>query len=868
MGYAVAVRSWWALACIALFACRETRPLPLAGAPDDLYIAAFIDATGTVFSAQRIDVNAPFAAPAGRDVITFVVPRAKLITAEGGEVSAEALASARVRIALQSSEPGLGECGRCLAPPGDPIVVNSGDSCPVARTIVGVGGSDEQVERVRAQVRIDWPGACPCGAPPAAPSPRIAFRTVTPSVDAWPVRATAIALDGAVGLFSHHYAAVVAPDGQRVARTRTSSSTWCEPETPALPFEGTIIAAGAAPDGRFLVVSRVPGERDRAVHVVGRDLSFQQLRLEPENLLVQDIISFGAQLYVVGELRLTSRGVFACAIVGDKLACTAAAGGDLLTGATDPPKITRTTDGVLIAAAQGGGFAYADTNMPAPQWVNRPQGRLALPDGTVTGLNEIASLSTIGDRAFVCTHTPGVARAIVVTASVTVASATATEPPTWHIVYAGALEAHCAGVTTPIGQPDRQRFGLSDGTVVDVDRFGVVHESQDTLRETVGIDRPVVRFDSVGRTPGLAFDNAGGVIRRIGDRYDLVYGSAPPTWSLASVIVDVGAEYWVFGDGPPVRRISLDTAGNPVQDILRIDGFSAGDRVLAAVYDSSRDGFLVAGIGPESFLRRVDRSMKATEVPVPELPPDTRFLDLVEVAPDVFLLVAERGVLLRLRGDDATAVVPTWDDPTTPEPESRSERACVALRPIDRRGSMSAIYRAGAAAAGSAWVVGCDGLLMRVHPFAEPPTAIRVGGARQPDLTAAPPEFLAVAASCADSVVLAAPAGGLSSESGKVFEVYPSDASQIAVRAYGPAESSQLGFTREAAGQPLAVLIDGSRVSTAFTFGRDIPSSLVRYLGERTSFDFDAYAVAQSPAGDLLIGGAFGQLVYGRECPP
>ncbi|MCK6549624.1 hypothetical protein L6R52_27560, partial [Myxococcota bacterium] len=260
---------------------------------------------------------------------------------------------------------------------------------------------------------------------------------------------------------------------------------------------------------------------------------------------------------------------------------------------------------------------------------------------------------------------------------------------------------------------------------------------------------------------------------------------------------------------------------------------------------------------------------------------DVAIHDVTEVAPDVFVLVAEDTRVLRLVGDVLDEIPIAWDDASTIEEEVKpafSDDCRVTLRRSVR--PESDLLRAVDAAGGVAWVTGCSGIVLRVLPFGPSPVAERVTFERATQsqyspVVDGPPALEAVNAACADHVFVASRGGGPEDrEIGRLWAIAPLARATDPSPAFGALGLYDVGDNALArtsveldSGTPSALTVFDGRIVPVFR-GTGVAKGSLHVVGGRSRARVSEGLVRiDASAGRIVAGGELGRVYVSVPSP-
>lgn len=857
------------LLCAAAAGCMSSDDLSLPEGLDLLIVALATDGTLEVNALRRGESLR--AGWTGEDPIFFGYSAAEFLRPGGEPVERSDLAALQVRT-LELSAPPM-SCDRCRAPPfRPPQLVYPGDSCSLPRfgrvfvrqssELVEVSSAPpEATEALRERIRMDWAGDCPFEEVPAPPG-LIELRVLHPEVDPWPVERVAQAPDGTLGLFAERLALFIGGDGARTQR---------EP-----PFEGPIEFAVGLEGGEFIVASRIPPG------ATGPKLRFDRFAspsFEPVALLSSS------------EFRDLPRGLVRVDSARARL-LGAPAGLEalLIAGGRNPWVSVCVLDGILSCES------LLDVRN-RPPWTlesGRVAGVDALEDGTVVMIGEgrlaygsrldsdwswrssrpavrgLETLASIGQQVFVCADDDQ-SGLEVLTATLT---REMVRPEAREVDWIRRFERPSGSCGDFSQVPGARRLRLTLGAVtrryVELDADDLSRPLEPLDLSELGIDREV-RLRSLAPNLLVAQDLTGAVLRvGTGDEAELAYGT-PELQGFAGALVPSEGEVLGFANQPSeaFTVTKLATGEWQVTGRRKIDdSFDVWkDLVTRGAVDSSDGslwltGYTLTATTVRGWLRH--RRDGAWSEAVAAF--GVRGLDLAEVAPGRFVVVADDWGIWVLESGALTPVEVIWDDPETPEIEGRPAPVaeCGDGRsrfPKSIHESSSKTWRAVDAGEGAAWAVGCGGVVARVMPYGPAPFAERVGvgrlvkGAIEGDRE--DPPLSAVRVLSPERVLIAA--AGLSrgtSEQGRLWEVRPNGSrlELVASTQHRP----PVPALEVASGPPFAIVGPPDAAALIGSWGTD---GSVQFVGSPDRARFPAALTAAASHGRDLIIGAWGNRV-------
>ncbi|MBI4821291.1 MAG: hypothetical protein HY791_33835 [Deltaproteobacteria bacterium] len=764
-------------------------------------------------------------------------------------------------------------CRRCIAPPfRSPQLVYPGDSCSLPRFgRVFVRRSSELVEVsdsppaaadvLRRDIRMDWAGTCPFEDEPIpVPPSSIELRAIYPEVDPWPVEQLAQAPDGTLGLFSERLAMRIGADG---ARTQPGS----------IPFEGPVELAVGLEGGEFVVVSRIPpGRTGSKVRFTRFNRSFESAELPasqefydlPKDLARVDSSHarlFGAPegleaLLLAGGRSPLNPWVSLC-VLGETLSCE-----PLLEDRNRPSwtlesgrmdKAIALEDGTVVASGPGR-LAYG-ARLDG-RWVWR---------STSPSTRGLESLGWVGQQVFVCANDDvGVE---VLTATITGEMA---RPEAGEVTWVRRFEARSGSCGDFSRVPGARRLRMMLGAVtrwyVELDADDLSRNLEPSEVSAIGLGREVARLRSLAPNLLVAQDMYGAVLRVApGQQAEIVYGSSA-LQGFAGALVPNEGELLGFANRPS-HAFSVVKATSGEWQVTESRGIGDSfdewnDIVTDAKADSSDGslwltGYTLTATTVRGWLRH-QRGGTWSEVGAAY---GVRGLSLAEVAPGRFVLVADNWGIWVIEGEKLSPVEVIWDDPETQKVEGKPAAAgechdgrSIFRKPVDTASLRT--WRAVDANGGSAWAVGCGGVIARVMAYGPRPVAERFGvdrlneGAIEGDLNE--PQLSAVRVLSPDLVLVAAV--GLAkgtSEQGRLWEIRPAGAGltfAVSAEHRPPVPALEV-----ASGPPLAIV--GPAAAAALVNSWSTEGS-VQYVGSSGRARFPgAITAAASDGRDVFLAG-------------
>ncbi|MBI2378513.1 MAG: hypothetical protein HYV07_31230 [Deltaproteobacteria bacterium] len=608
---------------------------------------------------------------------------------------------------LESIEVSVNRPGPCGCPaPGaaSPLRLGVGESCPVP-TFAATFDPSNALEssatrrRVMTAVRLLRSGAC-FEEPdePFTERPEL----ISPGPDLEPAQASALGPFGAVSSFSEKMALRIEPDGRRISAR-------------SLPFRGPVLAALALPNDSTLVASwdtlgpaftrfdRFTKELESAP--VPLLPSHGADRLRPAWMKLLDdgrILIAGRQESERGHLFVGTGGhalLAECDLIDHELLCR-------------PALRPRLFDGwyVVDGAALGGEYLAVSNIGEVSVGGGSELREFAMGGPAYSGV----SAHAFGSKWIVCTLDERLAPQVRVgDAGVGLGQ------PVYRHPY-----GQCAGfAASEDGRAVDVLF--TTGELVRVSRQGTIEGPRLIHGHVPGIFQLLA--ESHGR--GLIVDVSSNLWIRTASAATakITYGALDPreAGQVAVEILRVEEEALVFWTNPNrVSSVALDTGVlRERPDLVLPFNVHAG-----LVFDSARREIVGSSDaeGP-AFLFRLPvdgGDVRRIELPSELHPPDS----MTEVSPGVIVAAGSDWQLLRVEGDFLTAIQPLWDDPGTPEIESRVESEHCRLGHVlaGSRTGDGLTWRAVDSAGGVAFATGCIASLVQIVAFGPAPYARRL----------------------------------------------------------------------------------------------------------------------------------------------
>ncbi|MBI4822211.1 MAG: hypothetical protein HY791_38485 [Deltaproteobacteria bacterium] len=692
-------RAVWGLA-LGLWACGP-ETLRFAAEVRSGELAAFVvmgadrtvELAGWVGERSEVEVSDPEVA-----VVTFAFPRDRLVDLDGLPLGQQILDATRVRgLADSASE---GSCGRCVAHDrANRLLALAGSSCPppeFART--EVQGDRARAEGARDLVRLDFPGDCACGRLEVGPERPTLSLEPAPGFD-WTFSKLSETVGG-FGVFGEHVSRRVSDEGFEV---RMNEPT----------FPGPIAAAAGTPEGGFVVIARdVSRAEGFHTQVLSADLTVQSEISGPDARVLGLLHSALPDRYVMATEGPTG--------VPRMLVCNQPASewdcGELTPRGLELPvgrevaRLSWTSRPLALYSPQW--MLVFDrapgTNGPFETVFTSPaRGELRGSDGErVRFLFEVVPnpsqqevdtiyLALSSTVAALCLQLGGADPS----ARTLVAPIDFERPMNWQEL--DVRQGRCGGIYF---HPDGRFTTYLGGELIDCSLDGC--SAPITYRDLAISDPPeALRQAQSGRvlahTQSTVFlkGTDGNFSRALGDEYLGVFVHAAERHGVALGLTAGGL---------------LIQAGDPVS----VRSLSPFRQIHAVVDDTSTGGFLVAArvAAAWSLFHLSWPELEAQEVPGLATE-GASYWELAELAPGRFVVTKDESIFV-VHQDQVVDVFIEWDDPATPEIEERPDKC-------DR------LFNHASGASGGAFVSGCNGLVLSVDGYSDPPVARRlspVGG--------------------------------------------------------------------------------------------------------------------------------------------
>ncbi|MEQ9504306.1 MAG: hypothetical protein RIT81_46045 [Deltaproteobacteria bacterium] len=699
------------VALLALTACTSVDPLPFEvdGAPGDLVVVVTV--ADDVVTSRRVTrwEDAPILTVADDEALHLSLIRAGgLVDAAGVPLADERLDAVAVRPA---------ERGACRgATTTAPQIVYPGDVCPLPPFAEHFA---DPPDAPRPALSLVWPGATTCDLDTNDPPASVTWSLESPDPSFWPHAVYAV-LPGtnAIGAFGEHHAIAV-PGGATV--------------TP--PFVNSVISAVGVADG-FVVASHNPArllrtdvthfDPDLGVRRGPRDVGFrpERMRRHGDALIV---IGEGPQLRQP-KARVCDTSLDTCSNLNpDELGFLGRAMLDAVPLA-DGALLAIGDHGLLVVERIPGADEVLDVTTDLLEG-SQARGTLSTTTGTIAW-NAFAKAFAGRDEAFVRDYRmlrvaqladgralfcASAADTLVLTGDIGRRHAVARPDP---LTIVAQVPGRCSGVSVD-GEAMRVTTDVGASVVVGVD----VETTPRTILPNVGAPAYLETLEDVT----IATRADGAVFERSGETFAPRYVPASP---LPGAPVEIFETFALFLDGA-------------IQTFDGVDRTLVTTATIVAAAESA-DGFVIILADDDGLaLRRTDGT-DWTSPPEPLAIDDVR--DLAVVASGAVVLADARGRLHLHDGATRTITI-DWDDPLTEVVETAPGQpfGCgFSTHPDD-------VLRAVAAWGGTAWAAGCDGALLRVAAYAEPPTATRVAFVSDALGTRS---FSAALATCPDELLL------------------------------------------------------------------------------------------------------------------
>lgn len=913
---------------LGLLACSGKTEIPLEVTPDQLVVVlSTVDGRPqasliTREPGQALQIESDSETP----IFTWVIDPTALIDASGAPVDAAALGAAQARHRGQANE-GLGSCGRCsyLAHRA-PQVVNPGDSCPVPAFSQGAvwvagddgrscrasadetlcaAGSDEEralLDLARSEVRLEFPGECACKGPAPTPSRRdLEIRALTPGPDPTPMEVL-----------------TQTPRGEVVGISRDASFVY-DPATgrreirPIDDLQLTNLHAIGTDSGEVLLASET-------FNTGWSDLTtFHRFRIEDGALSAPELITTEATIlpdflgYLgrgtarplwIGGLERTATNfdpsIYAC--TDDRIDCLSVMVQrcDRATYYGGLGDLAITDNGVGVGLS--GQVLYFKAARPAPMinphpgdpWVcaePRPNYAWRAPSTEApVRLGWLGAMTTHHNRVYVCAETvyencqPNYA--VILTATVS-DTPNQVPDPALEVVYRGADWSRCREFLDVPGQSGA-RVLLSGQRIVDFDAqanpiaetdltraYGSVGGYQSIEQHQPGWLLARGSENRVYVTTGTAagFVQAYGPERASGSGYDVLI--ALEDGNFYALGGPRGLERIRVTEGASFPDVQIEVVPDLAEALLTSDDLRAGVFDTAASSETEHHLLVGGRRGNGPYLARyvVDASGIKTAVPLslPNNLGNVAVVRLAEIGPGNFLAVLEGSSVFSVRGTQALEVEIDYDDPSTPTEERRPTRSPdVCTREVPRLD----LWRGVGGAFGVGWLVGTDGLVIRVGGTQG--TRFVVPEARGLTLTSA-------LVSCPDIAVLGGQGrepdlGGGDLVRMQLFKTTPAlepapgqpdDPRDLALERIGKEELDSLTLYPIYSGSPRALLPEAPNSrSREAAFAVVLDNGFIHrmFAADRLTYTrvpFEPWAVAPSPKGWILFGGGESRLALG-----
>lgn len=696
------------LAALLLVGCVEARPLPPVEAADgDLVVLAVTAPDGTTSVRSYIEGAAPpsFAIEEDDELYAWVLARRDVVDADGAPVTD-----------LGALEVGLHRPDdRCLgATAFAPHVLYPGDRCPLP----SFAASQSSGDGPRASVAIGVAGAAPCEphrVEPVNPS----WDLVAPDPNFWPYDAVATT-QGVTAVFSEH----------RVVRTDRAART--------APFAGPVHAAAGTASGTFVVAAENIGVEAEGTDVTLFDEDLDALRTVALNHRTQRIRRLGDQLLFLGHTRRQPRAL----VCDDELDCAPLNVDGLALLGGDGRDAVVLDDGLLALIFDKGVLlverVVARDEAPEPVVADDTHGTirvatstgvpwrawpvlLSSAPGRIDDRYNIVEARRVGDQG-VALCVDGVDGSLLLYGTYARAHLEAA-PPAFEVVL--RHDFVCGGLSDAPGGAVRAHFVDGRGVQIGAD----------------GTATALARYEAPGlpSSPARLSTIDGRTYARLGDDrlyvdeapFTLLYGPEAATRGRVVALL-AGASTVVYASGAIVAP--------------------SGERTTMPIDVAASDGETILVGGSDAtgaWVQRFDGEQLGEVVRI-DAP------GLRAVAPlraGWFVVATSDGRLLRL-ADTVDEIAIRWDDPSTTATEVAPTGRCDFG--IDIAGDP---LRGADGGQGAGWIVGCQGLVLRVHPYADPPIAWRVATERadQPLDSMIDVPLYGVDASCPDDVIVAGP---------------------------------------------------------------------------------------------------------------
>ncbi len=715
--------------------CSNSRSFEIPKLPDELALAALIEPESGRIAARAFIVDGATTLEGDFDgeyaVGAWVIARDELVGIDGRPFTDDELRG----FVAGSGDVG---CRRCpLSTVDPPQVMARGTTCGVPPFARSVGTMDSAL--LRSAVRIEWPGPCECEVQRiTGVTPPISFEAT--GLEGWPISAVAVDDLGTASVLGQHLLVRETERGERTLREGVS----------LLP--GAVLAAEGTSSG-FVVAVHDPGEPDSHSRLIeledGLEESGRSSSLRARPWAIE--VSPSGSALIVGSRGARNPSVEVCA---DPFEATSCAAIDPFLPSIDYrfEDIHRGTHGALVVEGDAGGLLTLEGLPAGPVEVIDPiqtgtsaYGALRGADGSNVRWHFAAQgfgtafrepvMAIRRDDAFACVQVEGGAQVLWASLSY--------EGWDWKAL-ATRPRSQCHGVrATSTGAS----IVFSSGAGLACDRGGCDEIDLDEVAP--GVDRPT-NFETFPDGTELAWSGSEAFLRRP-PRLDFarLYGELRRGARVTSVgdrVIEVGDGFVGTLDGESSTRLpEPQLAGSPIAVAADPQG-----REIVALY---------SGLGPcpRTVFRLSTDDLSVQPIAWPAELGCPKPTAVAGAGPGRFLVAADLRLFAVVDGEISEVEI-EWDDPTTPEAESKPSRLCDT-------------FLGAAAGQGGAIATGCAGLIARVNLYSVPP---RAAIAHFPD-AGRPPEFEAAALDCADSGAVGSEGSSSGDfEQGRVWRLFPS----------------------------------------------------------------------------------------------
>ena len=860
-----------ALAAVAALSCGciETVHKEVDVAPDRRLVVLSIPASdegGAPTASFGQDSRAVLSTSSDDILVVWALPADGIIDSVGESVPATDL---RVRVTPSVSEPGFGDCGRCLTAPGRSFMrLVEGESCPppLDAEVKVLGSADLSIAADwRSRVRIERAGACPCSAPADLDGADLVVEATGVRPDPEAIEAAAVLEDGTVGLFASEYFEIQRPDGTKVHQGRFDGP-WCDaPDLRRPPFEHSIFDVVASGD-RFLVGTESSSQRVARVVAVDREGRSSTLPITgppPLRPVRLRPIEGSDEVFVVGAFGnvVANLAGYRCQVLPDQLACNqvfdtteGAFLDDVWDAEFGEALVAVSSAGSWLAAWPDGAGGWTPLSGRGPTSVQTESGRFAVGFQTV---------ARVGDRLWACAHS------ITSPVGAFVLTATIGDIPT-PLQWSWRKTEVSTGCQFFLREGDQRILPLFNGNALIMDDSGERPEVV-PLADIVGFADRIKRvLGTVGdqriwvRRDGAAFR------QRVFTRTStLVFGPPQPVIGAPnSVTYPDGDGFRALGAAGASYTIQPDPDRSTVITAGAITGLASDQVPRAVAPDSRRGDYLMVGRGLASFAARLDGD---TATPF-ELPPsvvtnEPDLLAVAEVAPGRHIVAGAMGTVLLIDGTEVRTIELDWDDPYTAEVETQMSPVQFCQLPPhlgstwgeagDRWRTVSSDGR------GVAWIGGCWSSLFRIIVAGDRVEATRFSRGRAAESIGTGPDgvhFASVIAHCGDDMDVLIQRAGVSSGTSAAIWSH-----RISETGEGVLEE-RLAF-RSLARAPLAIVGPPRAITLVANSGGGTIASIAG-LSEAEPFTSKVtlYQAVAHPSGSVLVTAEHGRLFVGHSC--